>query len=90
MSTNRQLIDLKKWRPQKELYIALLDLDFSWYPDEVEQVEKSWRNGLHIIDIAKQVGRDTDEVAILLMDLVRRKRIKKRWGGAYGTEHKHK
>jgi len=81
---SRQVKDLRKWRPKEELYIALSDLDFFWFPEEVEQVEKSWRNGLHIIDIAKQVGRDTDEVAILLMDLVRRKRIKKRRGGAYG------
>jgi len=81
---NRSIIDLKKWRPHEELYIALSELDFSWYPDEVERVKKLWRYGLHIADIAEQLKRDPDEVAILIMDLARQKIIKPRKGGVFG------
>ena len=33
---NRVLADSRKRRPREELYIALSELDFSWYPPRVE------------------------------------------------------
>ena len=76
--------DSRKMRPREELYIALSELDFSWYPGEVEQVAQLWRDGIHIADIAEKMKRDIDEVAILIMDLARRDVIEPRKNGAMG------
>lgn len=84
MNVNRQLIDIKKWRPQEELYIALSELDFSWYPGEVEKIKKLWAYGLHIAKIAEMLERDVDEVAVLIMDLARKNKIRRRKNGVLG------
>jgi predicted regulator of amino acid metabolism with ACT domain len=84
MNVNRQLIDIKKWRPQEELYIALSELDFSWYPGEVEKIKKLWAYGLHIAKIAEMLERDIDEVAVLIMDLARKNKIRRRKNGVLG------
>jgi hypothetical protein len=76
--------DSRKMRPREELYIALSELDFSWYPGEVEQVAQLWREGIHIADIAEKIKRDIDEVAILIMDLARRDVIEPRKNGVAG------
>ena len=81
---NRVLADSRKMRPREELYIALSELDFSWYPGEVEQVAQLWREGLPVADIAEKMERDIDEVAILIMDLARQKKIEPRKNGAAG------
>jgi hypothetical protein len=84
MNVNRQLIDIKKWRPQEELYIALSELDFSWFPGEVEKIKKLWAYGLHIAKIAEMLERDIDEVAVLIMDLARKNKIRRRKNGVLG------
>lgn len=76
--------DSRKIRPREELYIALSELDFSWYPGEVEQVAQLWRKGLPVADIAERMERDIDEVAILIMDLARRGIIEPRKNGVAG------
>ena len=70
--------DRYKLRPQEELIVALDDLDFSWFPVEVNKVKKLWSLGWHIADIAKHMKRDPDEVAVLIMHLARQGRIKRR------------
>lgn len=77
-------LDLKKYRPAEPLYIALDELDFSWYRSEVEQVTECWARGWSVRQIAKRLKRDPDEVAVLIMDLARRKKIAQRPGGAMG------
>lgn len=84
LKVNRQLIDIKKWRPQEELYIALSELDFSWFPGEVEKIKKLWAYGLHIAKIAEMLERDIDEVAVLIMDLARKNKIRRRKNGVLG------
>lgn len=76
-----------KLRPKEELIIALDDLDFSWFLDEVKKVKKLWYFGWHIADIAKQVDRDQDEVAVLIMHLARRGKIEYRKKGVFGIEN---
>ena len=49
---------------REELYIALSELDFSWYPNEVEQVAQMWRDGIHIADIAEKMKRDIFSTSI--------------------------
>ena len=77
--------DRLKLRPQTELIIALEDLDFSWFPDEIEKVKKFWSFGWHIADIAAKVKRDQDEVAVLIMHLSRQRKTAKRKMGVLGS-----
>lgn len=86
MKINQQAIDRRKCRPKQNLYIALMDLDFSWFPSEVEQVQQLWQAGEHIADIAQQLRRDEDEVAILIIDLARQGKVQERKNGAYGEK----
>ena len=72
--------------PTEEVYIAGLDWKFDWSMKDVRRVEKMWKDGFHISDISKTVKRDMDEVAILIMDRVKKGKIKKRAGGVLG-EH---
>ena len=78
--------DKYKLRPQERLYTALLNLDFTWTRAELRDVMRMWNSGAHIGEIAEVVGRDGDEVGILLMDLARNNRIKPREGGAHGYQ----
>lgn len=73
-----------KTRPKDELHICLEKLDFSWYKKEVEKVKNMWEEGHHIKDIAQVMDREVDEVFLLLLDLIRRKKIKSRENGIYG------
>lgn len=81
---NRQKIDGRKYRPPVRLYIALQDLDFSWYPREVEKVRELWAQGKSVRKIGKIMERDPDEVTLLIMSLARERRISPRPGGAIG------
>lgn len=80
--------DSRKMRPREELYIALSELDFSWYPGEVEQVAQMWREGLHIAKIAEMLERDIDEAAVLIMDLARKNKVRRRKNGVFGEVQK--
>jgi len=81
---NRSIADIRKLRPQEELYIACTDMDFSWKQAEIDYVIQEWKAGTHISDIADGLGRDVDEVAILLMDLARKRKILPRENGVFG------
>ena len=82
---NRQKIDGRKYRPRVKLYIALQDLDFSWYPWEVEKVRELWEQGKSVKKIGEIMERDPDEVTLLIMSLARERKISPRPGGAVGT-----
>lgn len=75
----------EKLRPQERLYVALNWLDFSWYQSEIEQIKAWWREGMSVFDMGEEMRRDPDEIAILVMDLIRRGTINPRKGGAYGS-----
>lgn len=71
-----------KTRPKSKLVIILDDLDFSWTKLEVAKAILMWRNGYSLEEMAKQLRphdstKDAiDEVALLIMHLRRRKKIK--------------
>lgn len=69
-----------------ETIIALEDVNFLWNIRDVKQVEHWWNNGESIWSIGKKLNRDPDEVAILLMDMIRRNLISYREGGAWGSD----
>ena len=56
----------------RESIIALDDLNFFWTLTEARKVKQGYRKKLHISEIAKNVNRPQDEVALLIMDLGRR------------------
>jgi hypothetical protein len=51
----------------------------------VEQVIRQWNAGVSLGEIAGTVGMDPDDVAIILIDLARQGRIRRREGGALGV-----
>lgn len=67
-------------------YIALIDLDFSWSWPKIVLVKKMWNEGYHIAEIAKEVNRIIDEVALLIIDLARKGKVEQRQGGIFGNE----
>lgn len=69
---------------RRKTIIALEELNFVWCDDEATEVADMWRMGIPIDLIADNFARDPDEVAILLMHLARRGRIKARPGGVFG------
>jgi mannitol-specific phosphotransferase system IIBC component len=44
--------DLLKLRPQSRLYIALEDMDLTWYKDEVATVIAAYNSGMGIVEMA--------------------------------------
>lgn len=69
---------------RQEVYIALEDLDFIWDIRQVLELDEMWRRGFSLQYMAEYFNRDPDEVAILLMDRLRRGRIRPRKGGIFG------
>ncbi len=69
-----------KLRPS-ELYIACMDMDFSWYPAEVDRAISLYNAGASLVELAQGLDRDGDETFILLLDLARRGKIQAREGG---------
>jgi hypothetical protein len=70
-----------------KLYIALEGgprFNFEWQPGQVRGVISAWEAGVSAYDIAREHDRDPDEVAVLIMDLRRRRVIKNRPGGLWG------
>lgn len=82
---NREVINLKKNRPKERLYIACLDMDFSWLPVEVEKAVDMWQEGKPIWEIAKELNRCPDEAAVLIIDQARKSKISPRFGGVHGS-----
>jgi hypothetical protein len=54
---------------RRNIYIALSDIEFYWSQDEVLNVVKCWNSGYSIGDIAKEVERPDDEVALLVISV---------------------
>lgn len=69
---------------RRRVYVALEDLDFTFDEADLPMIIHMWEEGLSIWDIARAFDRDPDEITVLIMDLVRKDRIKPRPRGAYG------
>lgn len=66
------------------LYIACEGMEFGWRQEEIYVFKQLWADGLKCLDIAKELGRDPDEVALLVIDLGRKGLIP-RWGKNTGN-----
>lgn len=61
------------------------NIDFAWKIKDLKTVREMWEEGRHILDISKAVKRSSDEVTLLIFDQARKKRIKKRENGVFGS-----
>lgn len=71
-------------------YIALLEdekIEFGWSQEELLRFRKAWAAGQSGDRIAKELRRDPDEVAILIISLRRQDLINTRPGGWKGDKH---
>lgn len=66
---------------RRKIYIALEELDFIWDADEIPDIERMWRQGYSLWDIAHACDRDPVEVLLLIIDLERKGRISPRRNG---------
>jgi len=71
---------------RRAIYIALEELDFIWDQEDVKAFETMWDLGWDCGRIAAELGRDPDEVAILVIDRARAGKIERRPGGWFGTK----
>ncbi len=65
-------------------YIAMEDLNFDWEYADIQTVKKAWKRGESLVTIGRHLNRDPDEVTVLVMDLIRKRVIFPRVGGATG------
>jgi hypothetical protein len=72
---------------RQNIYLACEDMNFTWDEVEVLEFEKIWNAGMGLFEIAGKLQRDPDEVAILIIDRSRQRRIKPRLGGIWGDEY---
>ena len=72
---------------RQNIYLACEDMNFTWDEVEVLKFEGLWKAGLGLFEIADRLRRDPDEVALLIIDRSRQRRIKPRSGGIWGDEY---
>ncbi len=66
---------------RQTLYIACEDMDFVWSEREVLRFDKLWNDGMGLMEIAKKLRRDPDEIVVLVLDRARQGFIKRRPSG---------
>ena len=71
-------------KKREKVYVALEDLDFMRSLAEVWSFRRMWNEGRSVYDIARDYGRDPDEVVVLAMCQMRKGKIKQRPGGLMG------
>lgn len=69
---------------RNSIYIALEELNFVWSIEQVEYVVQLYKEGWDIRFISNRTMREVDEVAVLLIDLCRKRKIQPRAGGVFG------
>jgi hypothetical protein len=60
---------------RRNIYIALSDIEFYWSKDEILNVVKCWNYGYSIGEIANEVKRPDDEVALLIISVNSERKI---------------
>lgn len=70
---------------RRKIYTALEDLNFVWDEQDVVRFDAMWKSGQSIAEIAHELQRDIDDVAVLAMDRNRRYAIRPRLGGVFGN-----
>lgn len=66
--------------------LILRNVDLFWPREDEAKVIEMWKRGVHVADIAETVGRDVDEVGLLLYEQGMQGYIGHRPGGVLGSE----
>ncbi|NGT47716.1 hypothetical protein G6Z17_01545 [Clostridium perfringens] len=69
-----------------EKRIILEDLNFQLEVKKIKKVKNLWNEGTSFKEIVKEVGREEDEVFLLLLHLARKGRIENRVGYIWGMQ----
>lgn len=56
-------------------YLVLMDMDFSWEKEQVEEIIEFVKQGMTIRWLSRRYKREIDEVFLLLLDLARKEKI---------------
>ncbi len=87
-STMRNQCDIRHWSHQYNdgglFYIALEDSNFAFTETELDTVIELWKAGRPVWDIAEELRRPDTEIAVLIIDLAERGKVKHRAGGVIG------
>ena len=84
--TERRKTRAIRQKGNQKIYIALEFLDFVWCESDVRRFEQMWKQGMSVLEIADELGRDVDEVIVLAIDRAKLKKIKPRPGGLLGEQ----
>ena len=60
----------------REIYTPLEDINFHWNKEDIEKFRVLWNNGIGFDDISRYLKRDPIELAVLLLDLAKQKKLK--------------
>lgn len=70
-------------RTHGKTYYPCDDLEFAWCEGDVKEFDRMWHEGVSLWEIAENLKRDPDEVAILTIDRKRKGKIESRPSGVY-------
>lgn len=69
---------------EDDVIVILDDIEFAWRREDIKYVINLWKYGKGIKYISEKLGRNGDEVFLLLIHLARKGEIKKRKGYIWG------
>ena len=78
--------DALKLRPQEPLIIAGEKWDLSFTRGEVKAIREMWSAGISLPDMAAQLRRQQEEIAVMVMELAQNAMIGRREQGVLGGE----
>ncbi len=83
MNKNEQHLPNRTWAEQKVslkegAYVAGIQFDYLWTPEEKREFKKLWKEGRGVMDIAEHFNRFWVDVFILAADFVDRGILKER------------
>lgn len=56
-------------------HVILIDAKFIWSQEEVEDFRSMWECGLSVFEIAEQMNEDPDNIALLVIDQAKKRKI---------------
>ena len=57
-------------------HVILIDAKFIWSQEEVEDFRTMWECGLSLFEIAEQMNEDPDDIALLVIDQAKKRKIR--------------
>ena len=56
-------------------HLILADAKFIWKQEEVERFRSMWECGFSLFEIAEQMNEDPDDIALLVIDQAKKRKI---------------